>query len=344
MSEKETNNKKTIYLSSSRIDTLSTCSWTYYCKYVLKLPDTSNDGARRGSACHDLLECLCSEKRWDFVLKISKSVNDIKNNKLINRFLRRKYKQLGLEPNNPIDKRSKKTNHELVIEMLHTALSLEFIKNHKKRNIIHSEYEFNFVNEKPRYALRGFIDRVAEIEGEDGEKHLEILDYKSSKAKFKGEKAEANLQGMIYTLVAKKKWENYKKYVANFFFMRFPKDPYLKNEFDDNQLAGLEHYLEYITEQLEAFDEKSAISNMAAHDNERSWLCGRGSWVCPFKHSFDFFQIVKEKDNSVVAGSYTYGEAEKWIEDNAGGNKNEFKIEMKRYEGCPAWKKDLTFE
>lgn len=344
MSENPANKKKPIYLSSSRIDTLTTCSWTYYCKYVLKLPDTSNDGARRGSACHDLLECLCSEKRWELVKDLAKSVDKIKNSKLIQRFLRRKYKELELDPDATIDKRSKKKNHELVIEMLYNALSLEFIKNYQNRKIIHSEYEFDHVNENPRYAVRGFIDRVAEIKEDGGKTHLEILDYKSSKGKFTGEKAEANLQGMIYTLVAKKKWTNYDKYVANFFFMRFPKDPYLKNEFDEDQLAGLEHYLEYITEQLENFNQDSAISNMAAHDPERSWLCGRGSWVCPFKNEFDFFHVIKVKDNSIMTGTYTHEEAEKWIEDNSAGDKNEFKIELKKYEGCPAWRKCLTFE
>ena len=39
-------------LSASRIKTAQSCSWLYWCKYKLKLPDTSNDGARRGSICH----------------------------------------------------------------------------------------------------------------------------------------------------------------------------------------------------------------------------------------------------------------------------------------------------
>lgn len=336
--------KKKIYLSSSRIDTLETCSWTYYCKYHLKLPDKTNDGALRGSACHELLECLCEKKRLDFVKEISSSFELFKENKLINRFLRRKYKKLGLNPEAYVDKKVTKktrTNHELVLEMLYTAITFEFVNNRENRKIIQSEHEFCFENENPRYAIRGFIDRVSEIK-ENGEQYLEVLDYKSSKAKFSGDKASANLQAMIYTLVAKKRWPNYKKYIANFFFMRFPKDPYVKSEYGEDELSGLEHYLEYLTEQLENFDHHSAFSNFAAHNEEKSWLCGRGSWVCPFKNEFDFYQVLNSKDE-IVIGFYEYSEAEDWVIKNK-KNENDFKIEMKKYEGCPAWKKDLTFE
>ena len=45
-------------LSASRIKVAQTCSWQYWTRYILKLPDKSNDGAKRGTICHLVFECL----------------------------------------------------------------------------------------------------------------------------------------------------------------------------------------------------------------------------------------------------------------------------------------------
>ena len=45
-------------LSASRIKTLQQCSWKYWCNYILKLPDKSNEGASRGWICHLIFELL----------------------------------------------------------------------------------------------------------------------------------------------------------------------------------------------------------------------------------------------------------------------------------------------
>ena len=50
--------KRDVRLSASRISTLKKCSWTYWVKYVLKLPDTTNAGASRGWICHLIFEIL----------------------------------------------------------------------------------------------------------------------------------------------------------------------------------------------------------------------------------------------------------------------------------------------
>ena len=50
-------------LSASRIKTAQGCSWLYWCKYKLKLPDASNDGAKRGSICHLIFELLGEKRR-----------------------------------------------------------------------------------------------------------------------------------------------------------------------------------------------------------------------------------------------------------------------------------------
>ena len=53
---------------------MTSCSWLYWCKYHLKLPDKTNDGALKGSIVHLVLECLGKQKR--------KNANDITLNNI----------------------------------------------------------------------------------------------------------------------------------------------------------------------------------------------------------------------------------------------------------------------
>src|SRR6478735_2732864 len=60
-----------IKISASRLKTFQSCSWQYYCKYVLKLPDTTNNGALMGTECHTVFECLLKprhKKLYDAVM------------------------------------------------------------------------------------------------------------------------------------------------------------------------------------------------------------------------------------------------------------------------------------
>ena len=60
-------------LSASRIKTAQSCSWLYWCKYKLKLPDKSNEGAKRGSICHLVFEGLGGKGRKKYFNKILKT-------------------------------------------------------------------------------------------------------------------------------------------------------------------------------------------------------------------------------------------------------------------------------
>ena len=61
-----------IKLSASRISTVKKCSWTYWCKYIKKLPDSTNEGASRGTVCHLILELLATKQRRPYYDKILK--------------------------------------------------------------------------------------------------------------------------------------------------------------------------------------------------------------------------------------------------------------------------------
>jgi len=331
---------KPLYLSASKIKTYSSCSWQYYASYNLKIPQSGNSGASRGTVVHNLFELISKPKHNHFIEKIWLAGSPAKV-PAIRRFLENQFKNEKLdfqEQVKPIKaKYGNKNNWESVCEMVMTTLKFEFIESINQK-IIHSEYEFDIVNENPKYAVRGFIDRLSE---EDNGKTLKILDYKSSSKKFKGEDEEANIQAMIYSLVARKIWKTYDKYKASFFFMRFPEEPYQHNEFTDKELDGLEHYLEYITEILENLDEDSAKENMASKDKEKSWLCGRGKWVCPYRDKLTFFKVVdttKEGKDATISSHLKIEDAKNKIAKN-----ENWIIETVNYEGCPSFKNKEEF-
>lgn len=325
---------KPLYLSASKIKTYSSCSWQYYASYNLKIPQSGNSGASRGTVVHNLFELISKPKHTHFVQKIWLSGSPEKV-PAVKKFLERQFKKEKLDLNEQVKpikvKYGAKNNWESVCEMVMTTLKFEFLES--KNKIIHSEYEFDIVNENPKYAVRGFIDRLSE---EEGGAILRILDYKSSSKKFKGEDEEANIQAMIYSLVARKIWKNYKNYKASFFFMRFPEDPYQHNEFSEKELDGLEHYLEYITGILENLNEDSAKNNLAVNDKEKSWLCGRGKWICPYKNKMTFYKVkddTKTGKDAEVSSHLKLNEAK----EKAAKNKN-WQVETALYEGCPAFK------
>ena len=53
-------------LSASRIKTAQQCSWTYWCNYKLKLPQSGNDGSSRGTICHNVFELLGDHHKSEF--------------------------------------------------------------------------------------------------------------------------------------------------------------------------------------------------------------------------------------------------------------------------------------
>jgi hypothetical protein len=123
--------------------------------------------------------------------------------------------------------------------------------------------------------------------------------------------------------------------------MRFPEDPYQHNEFKENELDGLEHYLEYITSILKTLNEETAKDNMASKDKEKSWLCGRGKWVCPYRDKLKFFKVKdpsKEGRESEISSHLTREEAEEKIKKN-----KDWTIEVSEYEGCPSFHGKKSF-
>ena len=164
---------KKVYLSASRMGTVDKCSWQYWCKYHLKLPDKTNDGALRGSICHLVLELLLKprhKKHFDAIVK----AQDIRASKPVDKTVIK-----FLKANDVFNEE----NYDLCNKMIYVALDNDFFGG-EGGHIEAPEKEFKIESDNPKYNIYGFIDKPVEFKGE---KLLKIVDYKTSKQKFKGE-------------------------------------------------------------------------------------------------------------------------------------------------------------
>jgi hypothetical protein len=159
---------------------------------------------------------------------------------------------------------------------------------------------------------------------------MHIIDYKSSKYKFRGDDLEANIQAMMYSLASKKLWPKLKP-IVKFLFLRFPKQPIQELSFDEDQIKGFEHYLEHINNYVNNFDENSAQANFAIDNVKNKWMCQVGGWKCPYKDAYEYYVKLDKNGNQVESSL-----------NNDFKNLEGFTVETRKYEGCPKFKKSIT--
>ena len=292
-------------LSASRIKTLETCSWVYWLNYHAKVPQSQNDGALRGTICHTIFELLLNKRHLKNYKRVIKK-NSIDGDEAIARLVKKLAKQVEL----------KEDNYKLLNDMILVGLKNDFFG--EGGEIVKPEYAFDITNEEPKYHIKGFIDKPIKIK-----KEMHIIDYKSSKYKFRGDDLEANIQAMMYSLASKKLWPKLKP-IVKFLFLRFPKQPIQELTFDDNQLKGFEHYLQHINEYVNNFDENSAQANFAVDSVKNKWMCQVGGWKCPYKDPYQYYVKLNDKGEIVETS----------LQNNFKDTKG-FKIETRKYEGCP---------
>ena len=327
----EKNDKK--YLSASRIKTLESCSWIYWCKYHLKLPDKTNSGALRGTICHLVFEMIIGKKRKKYFNKILK-VKTLSSVPSIDRLVKKWIKKYELQ----------NEDYCLVEKMIIVGLETDFYGEEMgQAKILDPEYEFKIENKTPSFNIAGFIDKIT-LYPKEGK--LVITDYKTSKEKFKGDEKDCNVQALMYSLVAKNKWPEYKKIIVKFIFLKFPEQPTIEICFSEEEMEGFSHYLEYLNGQADSFTEKTATAWFAA-DMEDSKLefkgrkmCGRahtkgqlkkdGSpmWHCSFKFDFEYY-VLLDKENKIIKSYFK--------EEDIKLPSSEFKIEKRFYGGCPKY-------
>ena len=227
--EQKPKNVKEKVLSASRLKTLETCYWSYWCNYHLKLPQKQNEGALRGTVCHLVFEMLVKKKHKKHFNKINKG-GTIKKSPAVHRMVMKHLTQMERSFDLPM---TNEENTELVDDMIVVGLNCDFFGLGGK--VDNPELEFLLENKDPEYKIRGFIDKP--IVYKRGKK-IKIVDYKSSKYKFRGEELHSNVQAMVYTLAAQKEWPGYDSTVE-FQFLRHPRSPLQQLKFNQEQFRGL---------------------------------------------------------------------------------------------------------
>ncbi len=288
-----------IFQSASRNETFNTCSQLYAAKYLWKLPDSGNDGANRGNVCHDTLELLLKPRHHKLFGK-ALNLGTCKGVPALWRLMliyARKYRVAD------------EANLKLIDKFMLVALNNEFLGPPGTIETV-GEREFSLEINEPdgrRYNVRGFIDATFVVEDELGQ-IVSLRDYKSSKARFDGEKISANTQAQIYQVAIKHLYPHINRRRFRFLFLKFPKDPWQEAPIlSDDQLYGYEWILTDMQNRLESFTFANSGDNLVADNSDNSWLCGRegikkdGSpaWICDARNPRDYWVLLDEEGQVV---------------------------------------------
>lgn len=312
-----------IKLSASKVKVWESCSWVYNCKYNLKLPDKSNDGAIRGTVAHLILEILINfrhKKHIDLILLH----NNIEGSKAVFRLVQKAAKREKLDL-------SSIENSDILNSIILVGLKYEFF-GHSDLSLVKdvkTEGEFNIELTKD-VLINGFIDKIVTF----NDNSLAVKDYKGSKKRFNGDEIAYNVQALMYSLAIWKKTGVIPE--VEFLFLRFPKKTSQKTKkCTVEELLGFEEYLLFLAEAMKNFTIKDATSNLAVNNIKTQWMCGStepGKWCCSFRKP-QIFYSVKDKDGKQKK---VYFEVDKKNIKLGEGEK----IYKLTYNGCPAFKNE----
>ena len=344
-------------LSASRIKTLQTCSWIYYSRYHLKLPDKSNDGASRGTVCHAVFECLGNPRHkhhYDDIMK----ADDIGGSTVVERMVETYAKKLLVNDDE---------NMQLIKDMIMNGLKYDFFgETIDEPTEAISEKDFDlFVDEDgKKYRIKGFIDKLF-LYGK--KKRALIRDFKSSKQVFKGKDVTDNLQDLMYSLAVKHLYPEYLKRQSEFVFLKFDLNKDIFGEFGkgllkmvevtDEELEGFEYELTEIQKYLDNFSIHHAKSNYASDQDYPKdgtfggpLVCGkegykkrRGeflldaegckieNYICSVRKPMEYY-VLLDKDGKIIGSSFKNNRKSLQAKKKKGQ-----KIELRKYEGCPKW-------
>lgn len=342
----ETNNHTP--LSASRIKTAQSCSWKYWASYFLKLPDKSNSGAKRGSICHLIFECL-GENRHKKHFSISIKKRDVFASKAIERLIRKHAKKEGIDDED---------NIKQICEMTLAGLQYDFFGaefGKPSEALSEQDFDIEIQDDKYDYRIKGFIDKLFLYKKQG---LAVIRDFKSSKEPFKGKDLEDNLQDLIYSLAVKKLFPEYNDRRSEFLFLKFlpeEKGVVRMPALSDAELDGFQLELTAIQKYIDGFNFQTAMSNLAArkdYPQDGSFsgplLCGfakkKGElkkdgtlkWHCPYKFGFLYYKIC-DLHGKMIASCYV----EDFDESVKKYPEDKFLYQMMEYSGCPGHRKDV---
>ena len=121
--EKPNKEVKERVLSASRLKTLETCSWSYWCNYHLRLPQKQNEGALRGTVCHLVFEMLVKKKHKKHFTLITKG-DHIRGSAAVHRLVMKHLIQMEKSFDLPM---TNEENTTLVNKMILVGLRCDFL-------------------------------------------------------------------------------------------------------------------------------------------------------------------------------------------------------------------------
>lgn len=353
---------KKIFLSASRIKTAQECTWTYYAKYILKLPDKSNDGASRGWICHLIFECLGNPRHKHHYDKVIKE-RDIFTSRAIEKLVYKHAYKLNVADDE---------NIELIKDMTLNGLLYDFFGSQSGEGELPekgiSEEAFEICVDDPdsgkRYNIKGFIDKLFLYKKKS---FALIRDFKSSKQVFKGKEITDNMQDLMYSLAVKHLYPEYLQRQSEFLFLKFDLSNDLLGKLgkgvvqmpscSDEELEGFEYFLTEVQEYLEGFNYDVGVSGFAADKGFPSdgtfgglLKCGkdgykmsRGSpvldgdgkpikaYICPFRKPFEYYAVY-DKTGTLKKTYFLEQGNEISVNEEEGE-----RVEVQTYQGCPHW-------
>ena len=243
-----------VKLSASRIKTAQSCSWLYWAKDILKLPDTRNDGASRGSICHNIFECLGNPRHKKHYKQIIKD-KEIWKCKPVVKMVKLQAKRLEVDDPDNLD---------MINDFILNGLRYDFFGEELGKpteSISEKKFDISVDAEGKRYNILGFIDKLFLYAQK---KRAIIRDFKTSKAIFKGKDITDNLQALMYSLAVKHLYPAYMQRQPEFLFLKFNLEKDLLGEsgegvlqmddISDDELEGFEYYLTEVQEYLEGLE------------------------------------------------------------------------------------------
>ena len=307
------------YLSASKIKTLTSCSWLYWCKYVLRLPEASNDGANRGNVCHLIFDVLGNPRHrgaFDAIIRRQ----DVRASPSVLKLAVKEARRLGVDD---------KENLDMIFEMILAGLNHDFFGlSIGKPDQSFSEFDFCVEKDEGdiHYNVIGFIDKLF-LYNNLG--RAVVRDFKTSKKMFVGPEINDNLQDWIYCLATKEKFPQHDIRNSEFLFLKFMDGKgggiISMDELDDFALEAFEYELTHYQDCIDSFEYRDALSFLAANQGwpddktfSKRLQCGYATrkgqlkkdgspmWHCPFKFPFDYYTIIDE--NGEVVGNISEDE------------------------------------
>lgn len=344
-----------VKLSASRIKLAQDCSWKYWARYKLGLPNKGNDGSNRGSVCHEIFDTLGDPKYLNDYNEIIKS-GTVRGSEEISKLFLSHAKAYEVDD---------EENVELMDVMIMRGLLFDFFGDDdaKPSDTLSEKYFDIKIDEVgKKYKIRGYIDKLFLY---SKEKRAIIRDFKTSKQLYKGKEITDNLQNLMYCLAVKHLYPKYTDREIEFIFVKFdlekdmlghPGRGVLKMErISEDELEGFEYQLTGIQEYLENFDKKDAVNNFAANAGYPSdntfggpLMCGkegfkksRGEYVfdengdkipnfiCEYRKPMVYY-VLLNKNKEIISSAFEDKKDDLIADKNKGEN-----IEKRFYDGCP---------